>query len=356
MEGLAVSLKQIQQGGKREGPKEHQAGMRNDRLRILLGAFGVLLFSFISTVHAAESRAAVIVVIGAEGTKEYGEQFREWAARWVAAAKQASADFAAIGLDDAGSKADREALSERIAALAGPGSEPVWLVLIGHGTFDGKTARFGLRGPDFTPAELAAWLKPIERPLAIIDCTSASGPFLNELSAPNRVIVTAARSGFEYNYARFGDYISSAITDPKADLDKDDQTSLLEAFLKAASGVKEFYAGEGRLVTEHALIDDNGDKLGTPADWFSGLRATKTAKDGASLDGILAGQFVLVKSRGEQQLPAEIRARRNELERDLAAVRQRKAKLAEDEYLALIEPILVELAKLYQSAASTQQP
>ena len=37
-------------------------------------------------------------------------------------------------------------------------SEALWLVLIGHGTFDGKTARFGLRGPDVTPAEWAVCL------------------------------------------------------------------------------------------------------------------------------------------------------------------------------------------------------
>jgi hypothetical protein len=344
----------------------HKAQMFQTRHRFLRFRFAsfVLVSNFVLsascfaalvcgwTVAFADDRPSVIVVVGAEGTKEYGEQFRQWAGRWEAAAKQAAADFAAIGLDDAGGKTDRDVLAERIAALASTSAEPVWLVLIGHGTFDGKTARFGLRGPDITPTELAAWLKPIERPLAILDCTSSSGPFLNELSGKNRVIVTAARSGFEYNYARFGDYLSSAITDPKADLDKDEQTSLLEAFLLAASGVKEFYVGEGRLVTEHALIDDNGDKLGTPADWFSGLRATKTAKDGASLDGVLAGQFVLVKSRNEQQLPAEIRARRDALERDLAAARQRKSKLAEDDYLTTIESILLELAKLYESAAA----
>ena len=304
-------------------------------------------------------RPAVLVVVGAEGTKEYGEQFREWAGRWEAAAKKAQAEFAGVGLSEAGEKSDRDLLQERLAALSGKSAEAVWLVLIGHGTFDGKTAKFNLRGPDVTPAELAAWIKPIERPLAIIDCTSSSGPFLNDLSAANRVVVTAARSGFEYNYARFGDYISTAITDPKADLDKDEQTSLLEAFLLAASGVKEFYAGESRLATEHALIDDNGDKLGTPADWFQGLRATKTAKDGASLDGVRAGQMVLVRSQREERLPAEIRARRDQLEQDLAVARQRKSKLAEDEYLALIEPILVELAKLYegqQSESTTPKP
>ena len=298
----------------------------------------------------AADRPAVLVVVGAEGAKEYAESFREWASRWEKAAQEAHADYLAIGLDEPNAKSDRDLLQERLTSHTEPSTEAIWLVLIGHGTYDGKTAKFGLRGPDVAPAELAAWLKPIQRPLAIIDCTSSSGPFLNELSAPNRVVITAARSGSEFNYSRFGDYISSAITDPQADLDKDDQTSLLEAFLRASSGVKEFYTSESRLATEHSLIDDNGDKLGTPADWFSGLRATKTAKDGATLDGLRASQMVLVRSPREEQLPAPIRIRRDELERDLAAIRQKKSKLPEDEYLASIEPILIELSKLYESA------
>jgi hypothetical protein len=35
------------------------------------------------------------------------------------------------------------------------------------------------------------------------------------------------------NFARFGDYLSQSIIDAAADLDKDDQTSLWEAFLMA---------------------------------------------------------------------------------------------------------------------------
>lgn len=301
---------------------------------------------------AAESQPAVLVVIGASGADEFGKQFREWAARWEAAAKQAKAQFAAIGLAGAGEQPDREALQEQLKLLGAENIEPLWLILMGHGTFDGKTARYNLRGPDFTAAELGGWLKTIERPLVVLDCTSSSGPFLNELSAENRVIVTATRSGFEYNFARLGDYLSSAITDLKADLDKDDQVSLLEAFLFAASGVKEFYDSEGRLSTEHALIDDNGDQLGTPPDWFQGLRATKAAKDGASPDGLRASQVVLVKSSREERLSPELRARRDELERQLAAIRQHKSTLDENEYLAKIEPILVELGRLYQQAES----
>jgi len=332
------------------------------RLLTRLAASWKFLFLFVVSWYAirwdqracANERPAVLVVVGAAGEKEFGEQFAKWAERWKVAAEKGNAEFAVIGLADEDGKTDRERLQERIGSWAASSSEVAWLVLIGHGTFDGKVARFSLRGPDFTPSELASWLKPVERQVAVIDCTSASGPFLNELSAKNRVVVTAARSGVEYNYARFGDHFSAAINDLQADLDKDDQTSLLEAFLLATSRVKEFYEGEGRLATEHALIDDNGDGLGTPADWFQGLRATKAAKDGAPLDGLRAGQIVLVRSAREQQLPPEIRVRRDELERELAELRQRKGKLAEDEYLSLLEPILVALAKLYEAAEAAR--
>ena len=144
--------------------------------------------------------------------------------------------------------------------------------------FDGKIARFNLNGVDFTAKELSQWLSKINSPLAVIDCSASSGPFLAELSGPHRVVITATRTGSERNFAHFGDFLSSAIADTSADLDKDDQTSLFEAYLKANSQLREFYAEAGRLTTEHALLDDNGDRQGTPADWFQGLRPTKSAR------------------------------------------------------------------------------
>jgi hypothetical protein len=321
----------------------------------------------------ASPRPTVVVVVGAEGTADYGKQFRQWAGRWEQAASKAGAEYFQIGLDAPGKDSDRDVLKHRLSEAAagndvagvnedrrlpplsplskgGNSSEALWLVLIGHGTFDGKTARFNLRGPDVSAQELALWLKDIGRPVAIIDCASSSSPLINELSGPDRVVVTATKSGHEHNFARFGDYLSAAIADPRADIDKDEQTSLLEAFLLASSDTREFYAREGRLATEHALLDDNGDSMGTPADWFQGTRAVKRAKDGAKLDGLRAGQLCLLRSRGEQELPAEIRSRRDKLEQDLARLRERKGQLAEDEYLTLLEPLMVEIAKIYEEA------
>lgn len=308
-------------------------------------------WSFTGPVFAAESHAEVIVVVGASGSDEYAPQFRQWADRWGEAAKRGQAKFVAIGIDDDAKSVDRELLRLRLAErAAATKTEPLWLVLIGHGTFDGKVARFNLRGPDVASSELAEWLKPLERPVAIINCSSSSGPFLNDLSGPNRVVITSTKSGHEYNFARFGDYLSAAIADPQADLDKDEQTSLLEAFLLASSRVSEFYKSDGRLLTEHALLDDNGDKLGTPADWFQGVRATKSAKSGAAIDGQHAALWHLVRSPREEQLTVEARTRRNELERELSELRLRKAEHSEAEYLSCIEPLLIEIARLYETA------
>jgi hypothetical protein len=170
---------------------------------------------------------------------------------------------------------------------------------------------------------------------------------LNALSGPGRVVVVATKSGNEKNFARFGDYFSTAIGDSAADLDKDGQTSLLEAFLRAARQVDEFYAQQARLATEHALLDDNGDALGTPAAWFQGVRATRSAKDGAAPDGAAAQGWCLVPGDEERQLSPAARHRRDELERTIAEVRKKKATLGEDEYYAQLEPLLIELARLY---------
>jgi hypothetical protein len=157
--------------------------------RSLLAA--VLVLACCSFGASAESRPCVIVVVGAAGEKEFGEHFQQWAERWEAASKLAQADYVAIGLDEASERPDREVLQQRVAGMSGNSHEALWVVLIGHGTYDGKIARFNMRGPDISGADLAEWLKPMERPIAIVDCSSASGPFLNALSGANRVVVSA---------------------------------------------------------------------------------------------------------------------------------------------------------------------
>jgi len=327
-------------------------------LFVILSDFVICHLSFLSLLLAAtafgsnstntDDRASVIVVVGASGEEDYGKEFEKWAALWERASRDGGAKHLSIGAGQTNETTDWEQLKQTLAAEPKELGGELWLVLIGHGTFDGKEAKFNLRGPDLSAAELADWLKPVRRPLAVNNCASSSGPFINKLSATNRVIVTATKSGYEQNYARFGRYMAEAIVDPHADLDRDGQTSVLEAFLMASRRVAEFYDTEGRLATEHALLDDNGDGLGTPADWFRGIRAVKKAKEGASADGLRAHQFHLVRSDQEQKLSAEMRSRRDGLELAIARLRDTKNQMPEDDYYQQLEKLLLELAKLYE--------
>jgi hypothetical protein len=332
--------------------------------------FNFLLFTFAAS--AADQRTLVLV-IGAPGEPEYAEQFSASADLWKRAATNGGFNISVIG-ESTNADNDRAELlgvltneisQARFSSPAGTTSpsptgweragvrvldhaDELWLVFIGHGTFDGHAAKFNLRGPDISADDLAAALKPCKRPLAVIQCASASGPFLNALSAPGRVIITATKSGYEVNATRFGNYFARAVADPAADLDKDGQTSLLEAFLMASRQVDDFYTEAGRMATEHALLDDNGDGLGTPADWFKGVRAVKKAADGKTVDGVRAQQMFLVRSATEQELSLELRARRDELETQLSALRDRKSQMKEDDYYNQLEKLLVEMVKLYE--------
>lgn len=322
--------------------------------RMLLTAFalfGLLGRPVILRAQTNEQRSLVLVV-GAAGEPEYGEKFNAWAGLWKQAAAQGGLQTTVIGQDAPFSEDDRTRLLKILAdEISRPDGE-LWLVFIGHGTYDGHSAKFNLRGPHISADDLAAALKPCRRPLVVVQCASASGPFLPALSAPGRVIVTATRSGYEDNATQFGGFIARAIASPTADLDKDGQTSLLEAFLMASREVAQYYKDQGLLMSEHALLDDNGDKLGTPADWFHGLRAFKSAAEGKTVDGVRAHQMILVRGESEQKLSPETRSRRDDLERQLSALRARKSAMSEDDYYKQLEALMVQTARLYEGDAA----
>lgn len=315
---------------------------------------GVILTVFLLALRTAclaqtNEQRTIIVAVGASGESQYAEQYAAAAQLWKESAARGGFVFFAVGLEKEQKEPnDREQLMGILTNQAAkPGGE-LWFVLLGHGTHDGRSAKFNLRGPDIAVNELAAALKPCARPLVVINCASASGPFLTGLSASNRIIITATRNGNEVNATRLGGDLAKAIADPAADLDKDGQTTLLEAFLFASRQVDQFYKESGRLATEHSLLDDNGDGQGTPSDWFTGTRAVKTAANGRQADGLRANQTALVRGAMELKLSVEARARRDALEKKLSDLRLQKAKMNEIDYYAQLEAVLVEIARIYQ--------
>ncbi|MFO1448151.1 MAG: hypothetical protein U1F61_08355 [Opitutaceae bacterium] len=294
----------------------------------------------------------MVLILGAPGEADYERALQRQEERWTQVVKRAEGRLVVVGGASAAPERPtdvervQQVLAEQVQASAG--ATPLWVVFVGHGSFDGKEAKFNLRGPDLTPEQLSAWLAPALRPVAVVVASSGSAPFLAKLARTGRVVIVATRSGYELNYARFGEYFADSVADPEADLDRDGQTSLLESFLRASHRTAEFYRNEGRLLSEHALIDDTGDGLGTPAEWFRGTRAVKQAKDGAALDGLRAHQWHLVPSGPERLLTPAQRERRDALEQEIERLRQKKSALPTAEYERQLEALLLEVARMYE--------
>jgi len=314
-----------------------------------VGFLVVILTGLVHTVSLKadpQPKAALIVVVGAPGEEDYGPVFEESAGRWKAAGEQAGAELVVVEKAAGDQPSARVQLQQALEAAAGSPAD-LWLIFIGHGTFDGREARFNLYGPDVTATELSGWLQPLQRRVVLFQGASASAPFINRLSAPDRIIITATRSGAEQNYARFGRNAADALLATQTDIDQDGQNSALEVFLAAARRTADWYEAEGRLATEHPLIDDNGDGRGTPADWFTGLRVTKETRDNALADGIRANQVHLVRSAFEARLTPEQRRWRDDRELEIAGLRKRKDSMPETDYFAQLEAKLLELSRFY---------
>jgi hypothetical protein len=106
-----------------------------------------------SSAAESASNATVIVVVGAPGEEEFGNRFNEWAGHWEKAAKAGGAKWVPIGYGKGAGTNEAEQLTKVLGSEPKTGSGELWLVLLGHGTFDGKDSKFNLRGPDLPSAD-----------------------------------------------------------------------------------------------------------------------------------------------------------------------------------------------------------
>jgi hypothetical protein len=176
------------------------------------------------------------------------------------------------------------------------------------------------------------------QPLALVATGSASGGFVQPLAGPNRVVIAATRSSRETNATEFGRFFAEAMEGSGSDLDHDNRISLLEAFSYARQEVARYYEEENEMLSEHAVLDDNGDGVGSLDASLDGpdgvLAATFTFGRGVAIEGSPAGDPVL----------AGLLAERDEIQRRIDELRVVRSALSEDEYLDRMEPLLVELA------------
>jgi hypothetical protein len=303
----------------------------------------------LTAAPAAAQQTHVAVIVGLGGEPEHAETFRRWAGSLVDHASGRLGiprERILYLLDDpqqdaerAPGKSTKDEIQKGLAAMgaAAAADDVVFVTLIGHGTWDGKVAKFNLPGPDMTAADFAGILKPFRtKNIVFVNTASASGPFVEALSGVARVVVTATRSGAEKFATLFGGAFIDALTTEGADADKNRRISMLEAFTAARLDVARAYEREGIMLTEHPLLDDSGDGKG----------AGEPAVDAAN--GRIAAMIALGTS-GADPLPADpalraLHLERRDLERRVEALKLLKNGMDPARYAGELEKLLTDLA------------
>ncbi len=271
-------------------------------------------------------RAFLLIVVGLAGDPEQSELFRKWASDLTAASERLGVGRTQIIQVGDERPATRDGIQKGFAALAqqATADDLVMVVLFGHGTFDGRAAKFNLGGPDMSAAEFTPLVARLpSKHVVFVNTASASGPFIEALAAPGRTIITATRSGSEQFATLFGGYFVDALTAEAADSDKNRRISMLEAFEHAKGEVGRAYEREGLLATEHALISDGGK---------------------------VASTLALGNAEGASGLPSDPKLRalheeRRDIERRVESLKLLKSGLPQDRYLAELEKLATALAR-----------
>jgi hypothetical protein len=305
-----------------------------------------------ATTNVIQNSTHLLIISGLGGEKAYSDAFFGYGKLLAQAAidgygvPAANVTFLAEAadrdpvVDGRSGKAEIEAAFTKLATTSRP-NDAVMIVLIGHGTFNAGESKLSLPGPDLTAQDFALLVDRLEgRRIAFVNTTSASGEFMKAVAQPGRAVLTATKSGMERNQTVFPRYFVTAYAEDVADTDKDGRVSLLEAFVFAQRETVRSYEQDGRLLTEHAVLDDNGDGSGV-------------AEPGEGNDeGALASAFHLgVRRAVADQPPPDaspalqaLYAKKQQLEQQIAALRGRKSTLPESEYQKQLEPLLIELA------------
>lgn len=211
----------------------------------------------------------LIVVSGLAGTPRHAAQFDEQSAMLITAARTrlGMRDERIVRVSDNTTPAATVEGITRVLSGVADRAQPqdvVTIVLIGHGSAASGPPRFNVRGPDLTADQMARLLErfPTQQ-LVVVNASSASGPWVEALAGPRRVIITATRSATERDETTFMRHFAASFGSEEGDADKDGRVSILEAFEFARQGVTRHYQSLRRLRTENPLLDDNGDGRGS---------------------------------------------------------------------------------------------
>lgn len=304
-----------------------------------------LLCVLVAASAAAQPARYAVLVQGASGEPQFAAQHRGWldqVASTLTDNFKIAPDHVRVLAEQpkpGEERATADIVKSTLARIAqsATASDVVFIMLIGHGTGEGAAAKFNLIGPDLTVAEWNALLTPIKARVVFVNTASVSFPFAAGVTGDRRIVITATAQPAQRYATIFAESFVQALTATAADLDKNGRISMWEAFNYASRLQKQHFEQKGLLVTERALLEDNGDGVGRDA--------AATTGD----DGMLATMTYLdavVESRPSDPALQMLLQRQELLTQQVDELRRKKPSMPAPEYEAAWEKLMVELATL----------
>jgi hypothetical protein len=290
---------------------------------------------------AAHATTYYVTISGLGGEPDYDQRFKMWTEDIDGSLKKAGGDAKVFTLQ-APTRDKVQAQFAEIARQAKP-DDALVVMLIGHGSYDGVEYKFNIPGPDLSGAEIASLLDrvPAGRQLVVVT-TSSGGGAIEALRRPNRVVITATKTGSEKNATVFARFWAEALRDPAADTDKNEAVSALEAFHYAQRKTTEFFDSAKRLATEHSVLEDTGKGEGE-----------KDPKPETG-DGLLAAAFPVVRLGANAAAARDpnkkaLLDQKEQIENQIDKLKYEKAAMNAADYKKQLTALLLQLAKVQEA-------
>jgi hypothetical protein len=291
-------------------------------LRVLVSGATFLLAS-----HTATAETHALLVQGLGGEEWYQRQFDEQL-DLIGESLKGVVDEAHLTILG-GSEARRTAVMDWFDTVASnlDETDSVLIILVGHGTFDGREYKFNISGPDLTATDIQENLDRLEvQAKVILNTSSSSGALLELLSGESTTLLTATKNGNERNATRFGRFFARALVDTSADLDKNQKISLQEAFDHAERATSDFYDEEGLLATEHAQLSDPSNTQLATRMTLANLGSAESVQQSPELSRLIE--------------------ERDQIDRDVESLRLQRIGMSDDDYQFVFQSLMLELISI----------
>ena len=284
-------------------------------------------------VPAFAQQTHLLVITGVPGDEEHAQQFQKWATSFIDAAKKKD------GVPDANityladKQSTRVGVEKAFADLAArvKPNDGVFVLLIGHGSFNGTQAAFNLPGPDLTVAD---WAKLLGKLSDAARGVRQHDQLERRVPAGGRGAGTRGRHRDEDRRRAQRDAVPRVLrrgvqrrgSGPRSQRPRVGRRSVR---VREDEGDVQAFQQKGLLLTEHATMDD-----------------------GAGGDGRLAATIFLGTGRAEGALAVDTNdpamralvAERDAIDQQIAALKLKKNTMDEAQYDAQMEKLLTDLA------------